>query len=714
MTLTRIELNNFGSYRNSNTFAINTDDTTKKIVIIGGKNGAGKTTLFTAIELALYGHYCFGYKNAGKLYTKKVMTYINDQAKLNDDEVSYISLDFSDSSNGDLDHYSITRRWTWKRRDVKESFSAIKNGKQLFDRDLIDFQNFLLHLIPPTLLKLCFFDGERIAEYLLDDQKNNIRDALMVLSGNDTFDIMHTSVRKVFTASQSEEDTVTREYLRCKSALKRLKVQHQELTTDIAKLQAKQDDRNAEIIRLKKEYAEQGGISLDEWRDLNTALKAEEDRRERINWERKAMAADILPFLIVGPMLDQVRPQIVKEHEYKTWKAVSSSIQTEDFRRAVVASVKNAGVPHATALGTTIYDDIVKFLVPTNGWNNFIPLFGLSDDDETRVQAVLNRVTQFERKKIASYKRRIDRSIDASKQIREKLQNSSVENYQAHIDVVATINQELFELSLQLQTKKTELSTCADQIIVAENALDVAHKKLELDIKRRSVSAVSSSVLLLLEELRESLFDRLLQELKDDTLSAFNRLIRKRKFIDDIEIDKDFRVHLLRKQIVEKHDIEKINRRSGVAGVKRSLRAYAYSDLCKILGISNDSELEAALTAYENSDFELLMEINKDTLSKGETQVFVMSLYWAMMQQCKAELPFIIDTPFARIDTDHRTNIVEQFFKKLPGQLFVLSTNEEISSTHMAALAEQTSSVFLLEYGDDKCTRIIENRYFEV
>ena len=91
-----------------------------------------------------------------------------------------------------------------------------------------------------------------------------------------------------------------------------------------------------------------------------------------------------------------------------------------------------------------------------------------------------------------------------------------------------------------------------------------------------------------------------------------------------------------------------------------------------------------------------------------------MSLYWALMQQCKSELPFIIDTPFARIDSDHRTNIVEQFFKKLPGQLFVLSTNEEISSKHIDALSDRTSNVFLLEYGDDKCTRVVENKYFEV
>lgn len=58
--------------------------------------------------------------------------------------------------------------------------------------------------------------------------------------------------------------------------------------------------------------------------------------------------------------------------------------------------------------------------------------------------------------------------------------------------------------------------------------------------------------------------------------------------------------------------------------------------------------------------------------SNGEKQILVMSLYWAIMNQSHNELPFIIDTPFARIDTEHRANITERFFKELPGQLFVL------------------------------------------
>ena len=53
MKIEHIELNNFGSYEESNIFNIAASDD-KRIVIIGGKNGAGKTTLFTAIQTCLY------------------------------------------------------------------------------------------------------------------------------------------------------------------------------------------------------------------------------------------------------------------------------------------------------------------------------------------------------------------------------------------------------------------------------------------------------------------------------------------------------------------------------------------------------------------------------------------------------------------------------------------------------------------------------------
>ena len=715
MKLTKIELNNFGSYYGKNVLSIDVSDDNKQIVLIGGENGAGKTTLFTAIVLCLYGHYSFGYKNSGKVYTQKVFTYINDTAKLDEDESASVTLDFVDSSNGDLDSYSITRSWTWKKSNVKELITAQKNGQILEKQSLIDFQNFLINMIPPSLLKLYFFDGERIAEYLLDDAQNNVRDALMILSGNDTFDIMYSGIKKVLVAGNAAEDTATREYFIRKSEKISLDESRKALRESIDDLSAQADDKKAEVDRIKKKYAAQGGISLDEWKDLNSSLKAEDEARERINYERKEIATDILPFVIVSSLLNKVRPQITKEHEYKTWQTLSKTLTTDRFRKIISDTLSNAGQANYDEITSRICDNIVTYLVPVNGWKTFEPIFGLSEDDEMDVQTIVNRVSQFDVTRISELKQEHDFSLERSQALRDKLQNSSIDNYQEYIKSLSDLNEEIFQLSVMIKTKQDELVNVEAQYQIAEKRLGEAYKNLELDIKRKSVTSISSKAIVLLEELQAKIHGKLTKEVRADTLSALRLLIRKKSFIEDLEIDDNFKVHLLKKQIIEIKDIIKIHNRSGIEGVKRSLQKYGYESLCKTVNAPKDSkDLTQYLNSYSKPTVKVLMEISIDSLSKGEKQIFVMSLYWAMMKQSKCQLPFIIDTPFARIDTEHRTNIVDHFFKRLPGQLLILSTNEEINAKHMQAMSDSISNSFMLEFGEDKRTRIAENRYFEV
>lgn len=715
MKLTKIELNNFGSYYGKNVLSIDVSDDNKQIVLIGGENGAGKTTLFTAIVLCLYGHYSFGYKNSGKVYTQKVFTYINDIAKLDEDESASVTLDFVDSSNGDLDSYSITRSWTWKKSNVKESITAQKNGQILEKQSLIDFQNFLINMIPPSLLKLYFFDGERIAEYLLDDAQNNVRDALMILSGNDTFDIMYSGIKKVLVAGNAAEDTATREYFIRKSEKISLDESRKALRENIDDLSAQADDKKAEVDRIKKEYAAQGGISLDEWKELNSSLKAEDEARERINYERKEIATDILPFVIVSSLLDKVRPQITKEHEYKTWQTLSKTLTTDRFRKIISDTLSNSGQANYDEITSRICDNIITYLVPVNGWKSFEPIFGLSEDDEMDVQTIVNRVSQFDVARISELKHEHDSSLERSQALRDKLQNSSIDNYQEYIKSLSDLNEEIFQLSVMIKTKQDELVNVEAQYQIAEKRLGEAYKNLELDIKRKSVTSISSKAIVLLEELQAKIHGKLTKEVRADTLSALRLLIRKKSFIEDLEIDDNFKVHLLKNQIIEIKDIIKIHNRSGIEGVKRSLQKYGYESLCKTVNAPKDSkDLTQYLNSYLKPTVKVLMEISIDSLSKGEKQIFVMSLYWAMMKQSKCQLPFIIDTPFARIDTEHRTNIVDHFFKRLPGQLLILSTNEEINAKHMQAMSDSISNSFMLEFGEDKRTRIAENRYFEV
>ena len=130
--------------------------------------------------------------------------------------------------------------------------------------------------------------------------------------------------------------------------------------------------------------------------------------------------------------------------------------------------------------------------------------------------------------------------------------------------------------------------------------------------------------------------------------------------------------------------------------------------------IAETEELQDAVTYFENNSTEMTIpvELDKSRFSNGEKQIFIMALYHSLIQLCKYELPFIIDNPFARIDTEHRNNISKYLFSKLNGQVFILSTNEEIDYDHVKIMKDKICATYMLENVDNKQTTIVSNTYF--
>ena len=126
------------------------------------------------------------------------------------------------------------------------------------------------------------------------------------------------------------------------------------------------------------------------------------------------------------------------------------------------------------------------------------------------------------------------------------------------------------------------------------------------------------------------------------------------------------------------------------------------------------SEIITYCKAQRKSPIMLPVEIDKTSLSNGEKQIFIMALYHSLVQLCNYEIPFVIDTPFARIDTEHRRNISLHFFCELKGQVFILSTNEEIDSDHIAIMKDHIATTYMLENSGSQKTDVLTGSYFEV
>lgn len=711
MKIETIELCNFGSYEDVNTFDIKCGSSNKRIVIVGGKNGAGKTTLFTAIQVCLYGHASFGYKASGKLYLKEIYNLINSNARMDEEQSAYVRVVFSETRI-DVDNYEIKRSWTWNNKQAFESVEIYKNGEILNEEESVDFQNYLLHLIPPELLNLYFFDGERIADYFLGEQHNNIKDALLILSGNDTYEILYNSVRRLLIGTESDSHSTAQDYADQKEALKKYIDEEEKLREAISDLTADLEQNEADLKKENDNYSSRGGISLDEWKSLQKQLHDEEDFRERTNIDLKSIATDILPFIIVHPLLTQVHDQIELEREQQTYHFLQKKLSSQSFKRVISDALKTESDSENDEISDAILKAIRSYFKSTkleNGKN----ILMLSEDEISAVISLFTRIDAYDPATIAQKYSAIKESIQRSKNIRDALQKSSIENYEDHVKLIAKITSYRDSINYQLENTNNQLAETHKKIEIAQKVFEATKKALENEIKKKSVSELSDRMMLLVEELQEKQYRKLLFAVEKDLNSKFQQLIRKENFVDHIYLDSAFSLHLIRSQNVEINTIRTTMDKYGVDGLRHLLKERAFSALLSELH-TDESRLSDELQSYKNAFISLPIELDHNRFSNGEKQILVMALYWALMRQSKNELPFVIDTPFARIDTEHRANITKLLFKELDGQLFVLSTNEELRHEHLQALDDQIAKVFMLDYQEDKRTRIIEGNYFEV
>ena len=126
----------------------------------------------------------------------------------------------------------------------------------------------------------------------------------------------------------------------------------------------------------------------------------------------------------------------------------------------------------------------------------------------------------------------------------------------------------------------------------------------------------------------------------------------------------------------------------------RAWKAMAHlSDRVDRIEITPDCEVKM-LTA----DGEDLHGIDK---SAGASQVFTQALITAITKVSGRTFPFVVDTPLARLSRAQRIGVLKTFTDR-PGQVILLSTDEEVVDDKLDAIRERLVVAFELRVRNDK------------
>ena len=695
MKINNIILHNFGSYEGTTDFETKPYEN-RNIVLVGGKNGAGKTTLFTAMRVCLYGYKSMGYKNLNSYYTRAIIKLINNSAKITKPANASVTMCIELNNGQGMDAFSLTREWELNE-SLTETFSVTKNGVELSEGEIADFDKYIISLIPPELFNLYFFDGEKIADFFMEEGSSaRIKDAFLTLCGYDTFDIMRKNFKRISTGNASSSPALD-EYIAAKDTVTNAESEYLDLT---AKLKACIDeitDCEATLDAQEKEYYQKGGITEEEWNQKLFTLKEEEKKRETYNALLKKWANDVIPFIMLRKQILDLKNQIENENQSLKYTYFCEVLNSP----AVLSLVKDK----LSEINSAAFEGF---------GTDKKPILNLSLEQNSILLAQINQILSFEQDKVEKCKKAIKSSIKKTAKINEEIKNSNISTVQEYMKRRA----ELFEEKSALLAERVELEqklvAQKEVLTLAEQQLSKVQARLEDELKKASINDISARAIVMLDKLQAVLYRQQIDKVESFFRTEIQTLMRKTHFIDDIYIDNNFNTHIYRTDAVLTEKLKDALHTNSEEQLSAFWGAKALQELYRLSGATSYNDVISFFDSASQTSVTLPIEIDKASLSNGEKQIFIMALYHSLVSLCNHELPFVIDTPFARIDTEHRHNISKYFFSKLNGQVFILSTNEEINSSHVQILEDKIAATYMLENTDNKRTVVLKNSYFEV
>lgn len=664
MLLTKVILKNYGVFRDEKIFDFSCNQE-KPIILFGGTNGAGKTTLFESIMLCLYGISFFEKKISKKEYEKflarKIHRFLGTPVSA---DFASITVEFQFFHQGKVDLYFIDRMWSNDDGQVNEKLTISKNDKPLDSVEESQWQSFIEELIPRGISKLFFFDGEKITKMAEEETEDiEIKSSFDALLGLDLVEQVQSDLRvhnlRVMSGNSKEVqeklDDLSKEKEESNQKIELLMEKLANLRTEADYITKTIDNLEARISKLGGGYATQRDKLKEKkaYLEMNLAV---------IENNIRNLCAGPLPFCIIPNELKQIEEQLEADQELLK-KQFEREILDKNFDQI------KPDISSAKFWSDFKLDSIVKTKITSQIFEMFEEKINSKQYDgghsvlnfsTLETSNLLNMVDKIKNelpKELEKETIEFSKITDELQKIETALANAPKD------DEIGPLISESNSYHQNLGTLKAEIDHIEQKIGPEQSLIKMINYKIKTTLsekytdKNASVQAeLAEKVQTVLTEYANRLKIKKLQLLEKYLLEAIQTLMHKADFIDKISINKE----------------------------------------------------TFAITLYRKDG----NEIPKDLLSKGEKQMFATAVLWALAKTSGKPLPFMIDTPLARLDVEHRDNLIEKFFPIASHQVIIFSTDSEIDERYYPKIKPYVSRSYAMEYLPNQGKTRLYDGYF--
>lgn len=678
MRINKVIIRNFRIYKGLIEVSLNINDLKKNISIIAGYNGFGKTTFLNALVWCLYGKLIaeVDEKYRREIYEVggyKKYSYINLNREIRNSPKAQkeysVEVELSEIVIPTVPCNKISIQRTYNLEYESEKTTVLIDG---FENELtkevgsdIFINDFIL---PKEIAKFFFFDAEKIvslSEIRTIGEKKGLSRAYSEVLGISKYENLKRNLEnlriKLRKRSANLDDRIKLDLLQKEGKeINRLITYNRER---ISEIKAEIDQNRVLSEQYQEKLIREGNhITVEEL----IALKKLRDKLNENNLEIKSRLKELLelvPFAIAGSKTKELYAQIQYEtrnkqrtvdREFLTEKLgiikdkLFLRLEEQDFHKPLIDEVKRliSESFKPELLHKKEKREKVLLDLSEEEMNEFNTLF---ENLKHTFNILFKQIIKEERNNrtfLAKTVRKISHAESKESDILSKKYKSEKEK----------IDKKIQDLNSELNQRFEDLGALQQQLATKYKLVSELSKTVRLD-------EIDSEKDIVAERLIKELNDFLFQFKQDKKASLESRikkeldlLMHKESFISDVEVE-------ISDEIIEIH----------------------------LFG--RNEEL-----------------IEKETLSKGEQQLYATALLKALVEESEIKFPIFIDSPLQKFDKKHSNNIIREFYPSISKQVIIFPLLEkELTEKEYELLLPNINQVFLIRNKGDSSTILEKN-----
>jgi len=665
MRIDQIKISNFRSYKGDVEIKFESSNGNRNITLISGKNGFGKTSFLTSLIWGFYGKlmskvedkYKHEIKNSGG-YEK----FLKNQFNRNQNKENHLAVQItlSDILIPSIPCKTVTIDRKFNTENSKEKLEILIDGKTNELTKKVGFDTFINDFIlPREIAKFFFFDSEKIvslAEAKTRDELRTLSKAYSEVLGLKKYDDLKVGIKSLISSLKRKGVD--------ESINKNLDLLHLEKETLIEQINFNSDTLNQtnnslEDLKIKSDNLQErliregSSISLDHYKELKEE-SSHIQLQLQVNRKKLHQHLEFLPFLIANNLFNNLKTQI--EIEQNSTSTFLNEENLDALKKIYRSSLRDVDKRKTETYIKFFTEELIQKFGNKKKQNIILDY---PDDINRKILSVYNNV---QGPLVSEYESIINNEKDLKFRLnknKKKIRSFESKTSSALSNSYRKEKEEIDSLIEGLLLKKGELTALKEDLSI-KNA-NISKRISELESKQRLIGQDQKKLLLSqkvyekLTRITEKIKVKKKFSLEKSILIGMNSLMHKADFIERVSIE-----------IFEDYlDINLFDQ----AGVK----------------------------------------IDKESLSKGEQQLYATSILKSLVEESGINFPIFVDSPLQKFDKIHSENIIKKFYPSISKQVVLFPLVEkELTFDEFKLMESNITSIhkIISENGNSRIEKI--------